>query len=119
MYHELAEQASIDKLPQGTRDLLEESDSHGLIADGTRLPFYGVVRLPKRLRDVKTEIFVVSDISKYAILGRSFLMAHQRYVVPAARGLHRRLAPDLYEKTRAAVAQQISGSARHGGASPD
>ena len=41
-----------DKLSSATRSLLEESDSHGLMADGTRLTFYGVVRLPVQIRDI-------------------------------------------------------------------
>ena len=37
---------------------------------GTQLPFYGVTRLPLRVRDVKTEeTFVVSRINEDAILG--------------------------------------------------
>ena len=66
-----------DRLPGRIRDLLEESDSHGLLADGTQLPFYGVIRLQVRVRDVKTEdVFVVSQISEDAILGMPFLVAH-------------------------------------------
>ena len=53
----------LDKLPQISWDCLEQSDSYGLIADETRLPFYRGDGLPIRLRDVKTEVFVVSHIS--------------------------------------------------------
>ena len=38
-----------DKLPQAAMDLLEESDSHRLMAVETWLPFYEVVRLPIQL----------------------------------------------------------------------
>ena len=66
-----------DRLPESVRSELEESDSHGVMADGTQLPFYGVIRLPFQVRDVKTEnIFVVSRINEDAILGMPFLVAH-------------------------------------------
>ena len=44
-----------DRLPEAVRDQLKESDSHGLLADGTWLPFYGIIRLLICLRDVRTE----------------------------------------------------------------
>ena len=67
-----------DRLPGGVRNRLEESDSHGLLADGTRLPFYGIIRLTIRLRKVKTEeVFVVSQMSEDAMLGLPFFVAHQ------------------------------------------
>ena len=66
-----------DRLPERIRCGLEESDSHGVMADGRQLPFYGVLRLPIRVRDVKAEeIFVVSRINEDAILGMPFLVAH-------------------------------------------
>ncbi|XP_067943127.1 uncharacterized protein [Watersipora subatra] len=65
-------------LPSGIKEQLEESDTHGLLADGTRLPFYGVIRLPVRLSKLKTEeVFIVSQISEDTILGMPFVMAHQ------------------------------------------
>ena len=40
-------------------------------------PFYGVVQIPIRVRDVKLEeIFVVSQINEVAILGMPFLARH-------------------------------------------
>ena len=52
-------------------------DTHGQMADGTKLPFYGVVQVPIKVRDVKLEeIFVVSQISEDAILGMPFLTNH-------------------------------------------
>ena len=66
-----------DRLPERVKSGLEESDSHGVMADGTQLPFYGVLRLPLRVREVKAEeVFVVSRISEDAILGMPFLVAH-------------------------------------------
>ena len=66
-----------DRLPERVKNCLEESDSHGIMADGTQLPFYGILRLPLRVRDVKTEeVFVVSRINEDAILGMPFLVAH-------------------------------------------
>ena len=66
-----------NRLPERVKGYLEESDSHGIMADGTQLPFYGVLRLPLRVRDVKTEAtFVVSRINEDAILGMPFLVAH-------------------------------------------
>ena len=50
-----------DRLPQHIRDQLMSCDTHGQMADGTKLPFYGVVQVPIKVRDVKLEeIFVVS-----------------------------------------------------------
>ena len=67
-----------DRLPGAVRDQLEESDSHGLLADRTRLPFYGIIRLTICLRDVRTEeVFVGSRLSEDAVLEMSFFVAHQ------------------------------------------
>ena len=58
------------------RDQLEESYSHGLLADGTRLLFYKIIRLIICLRVVRMgEIFVVSRPSEDAILGIPFFVA--------------------------------------------
>ncbi|XP_067931045.1 retroviral-like aspartic protease 1 [Watersipora subatra] len=67
-----------DRLSGAVRDQLGESDSHGLLADGTRLPLYGIIWLPTCLRNVRTEkVFVVSRLSEYTILGMPFFIAHQ------------------------------------------
>ncbi|XP_067932718.1 uncharacterized protein [Watersipora subatra] len=67
-----------DRLPEAVKNRLEASHSHGLLTDGTRLPFYGVVHPPIQLRDVKTEeTFVVSQIREDALLGMPFLTAHR------------------------------------------
>ena len=64
-----------DRLPEKVRSGKREYVSHGLLADGTRLPFYGMVKLAIRLRQVKTEeTFVISQISEDAILGMPFLV---------------------------------------------
>ena len=64
-----------DRLREKIKDQRIEYASHGLLADGTRLPFYGMVRLAIRLRQVKVEeTFVVSQISEDAILGMPFLV---------------------------------------------
>ena len=64
-----------DRLPERIRSQKQEYASHGLLADGTRLPFFGMIRLFVRLRQVKLEeTFVVSQISEDAILGMPFLV---------------------------------------------
>ena len=66
-----------DRLPVRVKNGLEKSNSPGIMADGTQLPFYGVLRLPLRVREVKTaEVFVVSRINENAILDMLFLVAH-------------------------------------------
>lgn len=63
-----------DKLPRQIKDEIQSHESHGIMADGTRLPFYGLIKAPIRLRDIKTEeTFVVSGIKEDAILGMPFL----------------------------------------------
>ena len=66
-----------DQLPRHLQDQRMVCDTHGQMADGTRLPFYGVVKIPIKIRDVKLEeIFVISQISEDAILGMPFLTNH-------------------------------------------
>ena len=65
-----------DKLPPHVRSQREECDSHGVMADGTQLPFFGVLRASIRVRDIKVEeAFVISQINEDAILGMPFLIA--------------------------------------------
>ena len=67
-----------DRLNPYVRSQMEECDSHGVMADGTSLPFYGVLRANKQLRDAKAEdAFVISQISEDVILGMPFLTANQ------------------------------------------
>ena len=64
-----------DRLPERVRTQREEYAKHGLLADGTRLPFYGIIKLDIRLRQVKTqETFIISQINEDAILGMPFLV---------------------------------------------
>ena len=66
-----------DRLPEKLRGQLVESDTHGMMADGTRLPFYGVIQLRIRLRELLIEEkLVVSRISEDVILGMPFLAHH-------------------------------------------
>ncbi len=66
-----------DLLPARLRQFLEPCHSHGVMADGTRLPFYGIITLSGRLRDIKfEETFVVSQINEDAIFGMPFLTSH-------------------------------------------
>ena len=66
-----------DPLPRHLQDQRMVCDTHGQMADSTRLPFYGVVKLPIKIRDVKLEeIFVISQISEDAILSMPFLKNH-------------------------------------------
>ena len=66
-----------DKLSPRVKIGLEECHSNGAMADGTQLPFYGVLKLPTRLRGLQTEeTFVISRISEDAILGMPFLTTH-------------------------------------------
>ena len=66
-----------DRLPERLRGCLVESDTHGMMADGTRLPFYGVIQLKIRLKELLIEErLVVSRISEDVILGMPFLAQH-------------------------------------------
>ena len=66
-----------ERLPMQVRQGLQECHSHGVMADGTHMPFYGMISLELRLRDVKVkETFVVGAISEDAILGMPFLTDH-------------------------------------------
>ena len=66
-----------DRLTNKIKQTLEPCSSHGVMADGTRLPFYGIIQLTGRLREIKfQETFVVSQINEDAILGMPFLTKH-------------------------------------------
>ena len=66
-----------NRLSSHTRSQLKESETHGLQADGSRLPFYGLLTVSARLRDLKIEeAFVVSEIREDVILGMPFLVDH-------------------------------------------
>ena len=68
-----------DRLPPSSRQTLRPyTDSHGTMADGSTLPFYGVIELPCRIRDVMvTETFIVSKLGDDAILGMPFLVTNE------------------------------------------
>ena len=66
-----------DRLPREIRAKKEDYAKHGLLADGTRLPFFGILQLDIRLSEMKTrETFIVSQIDEDAILGMPFLVEH-------------------------------------------
>ena len=44
-----------NRLPRHIQDQLMSWDTHVQMADGTKLPFYGVVQFPIKVRDVKLE----------------------------------------------------------------
>ena len=59
-----------DRLPSRVRSELQDYDSHGLMADGSQLPFYGKLELKCCLRSVPVEITsIVSKLKEDAILG--------------------------------------------------
>ena len=67
-----------DRLPERIRSQKKDYAKYGLLADGTRLPFYGILRLNVRLRQVKTEeVFIISQLNEDAILGMPFLVERQ------------------------------------------
>ena len=67
-----------DRLPEKIRSQKREYAKYGLLADGTRLPFYGILQLDVRLRQVKTtEVFIISQLNEDAILGMPFLVERQ------------------------------------------
>jgi len=52
--------------------------AHGTLADGSCIPFYGVISLPGRVRDQAIhETFIVSQLKEDAILGMPFLEKYQ------------------------------------------
>ena len=64
-----------DRLPELVKKQKEEYSRHGLLADKTRLPFYGILKLDIRLRQMKTSvIFIISQINEDAILSIPFLV---------------------------------------------
>ena len=83
-------------MPEKVRTRREEYAKHGMLADGMRLPFYGIIKLEIRLRQVKTEeVFIISQINEDAILGMPFLverkcaMDFQRPVLMTGSQVHR------------------------------
>ena len=57
---------------------MEVKHTHGAMADGTQLPFYGAIRLDLRIKGLRLEeVFVVGRVSEDVILGMPFLSEHQ------------------------------------------
>ena len=66
-----------DQLPRHFQHQHMVCNTHGEMANGTKLRFYGVVKILIKIRGVKLEeIFVISKISKNASLGMPFLANH-------------------------------------------
>ena len=51
----LLSRKAFNALPSRIKKLLEENEKFGLLADGSRLPFHGIIRLTGRVRDVPIE----------------------------------------------------------------
>jgi len=52
-----------------------------MLADGSCIPFYGVIELTGRVRDqVISETFTVSQLKENAILGMPFLKRHRYHI---------------------------------------
>ena len=67
-----------DQLPARIREQMTSCETYGAMADGTKLPFYGIVQATGRLRDVHIQdTFVVSQINEDIILGMPFLVKHE------------------------------------------
>ena len=67
-----------DRLPTALKQQLEPSNSHGVMADGTKMPFHGLIRLVLKIRHYSTEeTFVVGQIDEDVILGMPFLARHE------------------------------------------
>ena len=91
-----------DRLPEGLRNQLVASDTHGMMADGTRLPFYGVIPLRIRLKELlMNEKLVVSRVSEDIILGMPFLANHNCSI-------------DFYSTRVTVDGRQIECTDRHG-----
>lgn len=74
----MVSKTAFDKFSMQIRRRLVESQSYGVLTDDTQSLFYGVIRLPFWVQDVKTgEAFIVSRISKDALLGMLFLITHK------------------------------------------
>lgn len=67
-----------DRVPTTIRNKVQEYDHTGYLADGSPLPFLGLIRLEGRLKSVPFATdFVINEIGKDAILGMSFLKQNQ------------------------------------------
>jgi len=54
---------------------------HGTLADGSCIPFYGIIVLTRRIRDQPIqETFIVEQLNEDAILGMPFLHRHECHI---------------------------------------
>jgi len=67
-----------DTLPRKERKEIEPyTGEHGTLANGSCIPFYGIIELTGRVRDqVIQETFVISQLEEDTILGMPFLKQH-------------------------------------------
>jgi len=74
----LLSQRVFDTLPlKEKRELAPYTGEPGTLADGSRIPFYGIIELTGRVRDQAIqETFVISQLEEDAILGMPFLKRH-------------------------------------------
>ena len=67
-----------DQLPKNIQAGREEYAAHGIMANGARLAFSGLLRTELRVRQHHgEEIFMVGDIDEDVILGMLFLAKHE------------------------------------------
>jgi len=71
-----------DTLPPKDKVGIEPfKEEHGTLADGSCIPFYGVIELTGRVRDQAIrETFIVSQLEEDAILGMPFLKQHRCHI---------------------------------------
>ena len=66
-----------DQLPQKTQATNQEYAAHGIMANGARLAFSGLIKTDFRVRQHHgEETFVVGDIDEDVVLGMPFLAKH-------------------------------------------
>jgi len=54
---------------------------HGMLANGSCIPFYGISELAGRVQDQAiSETFIISQLKEDAILGMPFLMRHKCHI---------------------------------------
>jgi len=72
----------VDTLSARNRASLEPYEGeHGTFADGSCIPFYGVIEWTGRVCDqVISETFIVSQLKKDAILGMQFLKRYRCHI---------------------------------------
>ena len=88
---------TFDRLPERVKKTLEKCDSHGLMADGSKLPFYGTLRVPGRVQDIKIEeTYVVSCISEDIVSAHHLIECRSKHSIADDVGvMHCRCLIDL------------------------